>query len=301
MGDLVVTRWTRYGKDRLYVATRDGERVGWRDLETGETVVQAEQHAAEFASALAAWSPVVPLPRASTESAARLEAPLPSDPAPEWRDLALNRPGEMARMQADAELAAMKDRSRIGTFIARTLDIKTDERAWRVGAGGEETVGEKLEKLIEHGWHVLHSVPVGSKGSDIDHVLIGYGGVYTINTKTHPGKEIWVSPRQIRVDGQPVPYLRNSRFEGERAEKLLSEACGFPVFVKPVLIFLTGTWIPNVTIKERPEDVLILDRMDVPKAFRRAPIRLQPDQVEAVFTYARRSTTWTPPARRTRG
>jgi len=64
------------------------------------------------------------------------------------------------------------------------------------------------------------------------------------------------------------------------------------VFVKPVLIFLTGTWIPNVTIKERPDDVVILDRMDIPGAFKRAPVRLQPDQVAVVFEHARRSTTW---------
>ncbi|HET6818327.1 MAG TPA: nuclease-related domain-containing protein [Mycobacteriales bacterium] len=186
----------------------------------------------------------------------------------------------------------MRVRSRVGTFIARTFDMKTDERAWRVGAGGEETVGVRLEKLIKHGWHVLHAVPVGNRGSDIDHVVIGPGGVYTLNTKTHPGKEIWVSPRQVRVDGQPVPYLRNSRFEGERAERLLSEAVGFPVFVRPALVFLTGTLVPNVTIKQRPDDVLILDRMDIPGAFRRAPTRLQPDQIAAIFDAARRSTTW---------
>lgn len=288
MSDLVVKRWTRYGKDRVYVSTAEGERVGWRDLKTGETVVQAPRHAVELEAALAAYGVVVPAPR---EAVAAAEA-VPQPEASAWRDLALNRPGEMARTQAEAELASMRGRSRIGTFVARTLDWKTDERAWRVGAGGEETVGAKLEKLAADTWHILHSVPVGSRGSDIDHVLIGPGGVYTINTKTHPGGKVWVSPRQIRVNGRPVPYLRNSRFEGNRAERLLTEACGFPVFVKPVLIFLTGTWIPNVTIKERPEDVAILDRMDIPGAFKRAPVRLSPDQVAAVFEQARRDTTW---------
>ena len=288
MGDLVLRRWKRYGQDRVYVATIGGVDLGWRDLKTGQTVIQAPEHAADLEAALAAYVPTVPEPRSSVEPAV-----VPTEPAElPWRDLALNRPGQAAREQAQSELAVMRQRSRIGTFIARTFDMKTDERAWRVGAGGEETVGEKLEKLVKHGWHVLHAVPVGDKGSDIDHVVIGPGGVYTVNTKTHPGKSVWVSPRQIRVNGQPVPYLRNSRFEGARAERLLTDACGFPVFVKPVIVFLTGTLIPNVTIRERPDDVVILDRMDIPGAFKRAPVCLTPEQVAAVFEHARRSSTW---------
>ena len=130
------------------------------------------------------------------------------------------------------------------------------------------------------------------RGSDIDHVLIGWGGVYTINTKTHPGGRVWVGRNAVRVNGHAVPYLRNSRFEAQRAERLLSTAAGFAVPVRPVLVFLTGSLVPNVTIKGGPDDVLVLDRMDIPGAFRRAPERLRREQVEVVFEMARRSTTW---------
>jgi hypothetical protein len=206
--------------------------------------------------------------------------------------LALNVPGQAARAQAEAELTAMRERTRVGTFLARTFDMKTDERAWRVGAGGEETIGARLEKLRKHGWHVLHAVPVGERGSDIDHVVIGPGGVWTLNTKTHPGKSVWVGKHQVRVDGHKTDYLRNSRHEAERATRLLTEACGFPVFVKAALVFLTGTLIPDVTIKQAPEDVAVLDRMDIPGAFRRTKGRLANEHVAVIFEFARRSTTW---------
>jgi hypothetical protein len=97
----------------------------------------------------------------------------------------------------------------------------------------------------------------------------------------------------VRVNGRPVPYLRISRFEAERTEKLLSRAAGFPVAVRSALVLLTGTLIPNVTIKQRPEDVLILDRMDIPGAFRRAKQRLTPEETARIFDIARRCTTWT--------
>lgn len=48
----------------------------------------------------------------------------------------------------------MRERSRVGTFLARAFDVKTDERAYRVNAKGEEAVGPRLEKLVDHGWRV---------------------------------------------------------------------------------------------------------------------------------------------------
>lgn len=218
----------------------------------------------------------------------------PDEVTPGWADLASNVPGQAARKRAEVELAAQRDRSRVLSFIARAVDAKTDERNWRVGADGEETVGGRLEKLRRHGWHVLHAVPVGKRDSDIDHVLIGHGGVYTLNTKNHKGKSVGVGRHAVWVDGHRQQYLRNSRFEADRASRLLSQACGFPVVARAGLVFLTGTLIPDVTIKQQPDDVLILDRMDIPGVFKRAPRRLTPEQANSIFEQARRSTTWRP-------
>lgn len=63
--------------------------------------------------------------------------------------------------------------------------------------------------------------------------------------------------------------------------------------MRAVLVILTGTVIPQVTIKQMPEDVVVLDRMDVPGVFKRASQRLTEEQVAAVYEQARRSTLWT--------
>jgi hypothetical protein len=281
---LKVSRWTRFGKDRLYVSTDQGDRVGWLDLITGQTILERPEFAEPFRVALASHvgqpsSPAVP-------------PPLPPVP-PTWVDLAMNQSGQGTRERADDELAAMRERSRVGAFLSRTFDLKTDERAWRVGADGEESVGASLDKLRSHGWRVLHSVPVGRRGSDIDHVLIGPGGVFTVNTKNHPGATVWVGRDTIRVNGRATPYVHKSRFEAERACRRLTDAVGRPVEVRAAVVLLTGTWVPNVTVTQQPEGVLVLDRMDIPSVFKRARDRLSPTDVEAVYDHARRSTTWT--------
>jgi len=272
--DLAVVRWTRYGKDRLYVNGPGGSRVGWLDLQSGVSTVAEPNQRQAFDAAVAKW--------------------FADTAVPVWHDLSLHRPGQGVRERAAHELADMKEQSRLKTFIARAADMKTEERAWRLGADGEETVGGRLEKLTGHGWHLLHSVPVGSRGADIDHVLIGPGGVYTVNTKNHPGRHIWVGAHAIRVDGRATDYLPKSRHEAKRAEKLLFDATGLPVPVRPVLVFLTGSLIPTITIKQQPADVSVLDRMDIPGAFRRAPRRMEPAAVASLLDAARRCTTWTP-------
>ena len=289
--ELETKRWRRYGKDRVYVSTLAGERVGWLDLLDGSRHLDAPEHAAAFETALL---PFATEPAEVQVPEQRLPAAPVEEPAPEWHDLAQNRPGEQVREEADQQLAAMRERSRVGTFLLRVFDAKTDERAFRVGAKGEEAIGARLDKLEERGWHVMHSIPVGKGKSDIDHLLIGPGGAYTINTKNHPDKQVWVGQHAIRVGGHSTRYLPIARYEAERAERLLSAAVGFPVPVRAVLVILTGTVIPQVTIKQMPDDVLVLDRMDVPRAFKRAPMRLSELQIAALYAQARRSTLWTP-------
>jgi hypothetical protein len=299
MAELDVTRWQKYGHDRLYVKDAAGT-IGWLDRKTAAVTLDRPDLSEEFHNALHAWhvahagetlEPVMPAPRTQT-----------ARPSPNrGRDLSLNRPGEAVRGRAAAEWSAARQRHPVLAPVVRFLDVKTDERAWRVGAAGEEKVGPKLESLSRNGWRVIHSVPVGASGSDIDHVLIGPGGVFTINTKYHPGARVWVGQYQVRVNNRPTHYLTNSRHEGERAAKRLTAALGWDVPVTPALVILTGGFEPNITYKQRPDDVLVLDAWDLPRFFKRRTGVLGHEAVAAVFEVARWEGTWVPTQARALG
>jgi hypothetical protein len=127
-------------------------------------------------------------------------------------------------------------------------------RSWYVGLLGEQAVAEWLRRLPE-GWLVLHSVPVGDRGSDIDHVLVSPSGrVLTVNTKHSPGGKFWVSPKAFLVNGQRQPYLRNSSHEAARAAKLLSTATGGTVDALAVIVVVGAT----VVLKGEPRDVAVV-------------------------------------------
>ncbi len=139
-------------------------------------------------------------------------------------DLVTNRPGH----ELGQKSAQLRQAHPVLTLIGRVFNIRNNERAWSKGADGEEEVVRRLRKLGES-WRMLHGVPVGTGESDIDHVVIGPAGVFTINTKNHLGGRVTVNRKAVYVNGTFQPYLRNSRFEGQRASKLLTAGCGFSV------------------------------------------------------------------------
>jgi hypothetical protein len=143
------------------------------------------------------------------------------------------------------------------SFAARLFGrhpIPSSARSWYVGLLGEQAVAERLRRLPE-GWLVLHSVPVGDRGSDIDHVLVSPSGrVLTVNTKHSPGGKVWVSPKAFLVNGQRQPYLRNASHEAVRAAKLLSAATGGTVDALAVIVVVGAT----LSHKGEPKDVAIV-------------------------------------------
>lgn len=62
--------------------------------------------------------------------------------------------------------------------------MRRKHHTYFIGAEGERSAARDLEELKASGWHVFHDVtPRRDAAWNIDHVLIGPGGVYAIETK----------------------------------------------------------------------------------------------------------------------
>lgn len=166
--------------------------------------------------------------------------------------------------------------------------IRDDDAGWYTGALGEQAVARQLARLGPE-WTVLHAIPVGAGDSDIDHLLIGPPGVFSLNTKRHKGKKIWIADHRILVAGQKVDHLRNTRFEASRASKLLSRALGHTVQVTGALVFVATE---QITMRAHPADVLILTEGSLVRSFKKLKPRLQLDEVAAIANVAVRGSTW---------
>jgi len=303
MSDLAVVPWSRYGKKRLYVKTADGAEVGHIDLITGAIVSTADGFADELAAIArarldfsVASPPIAESPSADWAPPQPVDAPdfVPVGDGPPLEcvnvsgnvDVSTNIAGAAARAKRDEVNA----HAPIRNLVARMLGVKTDERAWRVGAKGEEKVGKELTKLPE-GWHVLHAVQVSDAGTDIDHVVIGPAGVFTLNTKRHPDGKVTVYDRALYVNGVKVDYLNKSRGEARRASRLLTYACGFPVPVRSAIVFVD---LADIKEKGRPDDLLITTRRRLVNLLHGLPVSLDTDEVGTVHQQACNSRTWLP-------
>jgi Nuclease-related domain len=206
---------------------------------------------------------------------------------PEEDDLARNAPGA----SASARARELRSEHPLLTTAAALLGIGTSAQSFAAGARGERIVGRQLNKWAPcDGWYVLHAVPVGRRGADIDHVVIGPFGVVTLNTKATT-TAVWVGEYGLTVGGKPVNYLQKSRSEAARAERLLERATGLTVPVRPAIVFVGAR---RVSIRRGgPADVAVLPS---PRALRRwlgkQPPALEPSQVNAIYEAARRPVSW---------
>jgi Nuclease-related domain len=111
---------------------------------------------------------------------------------------------------------------------------------WLQGAEGEELVGGILSGLEAEGWYVTHDVSLGR--GNVDHVLVGPGGIFAVETKSRK--------KPISVDRLPQRMLTQAYAE----KKLLERITGLEV--QALLVFSQAYLIGSVPTRRRGVTVL---------------------------------------------
>ncbi|MFE3761252.1 nuclease-related domain-containing protein [Streptomyces sp. NPDC059104] len=304
MSDLTVHAWKRHGKDRLYVNLPDGTAVAWADRATKTVTIKIRKyqddalallrrHLGEGLTVRSASSPArEPRPAAPPQQPAqpsqvppkhRSDRPAALPPLSPSEDLARNRPGSRV-----VGLIAERGPSTVQRLKAKLLRQSSEWDSWYAGLEGERRVGRELERLSPLGWRVLHGIEK-SNGGDIDHLLIGPGGVFSINTKNHQGASVWVGDSMAKINGgKPRPYAAASHAEADFVRRVLGRYCAFEVPVEPVLVFVG---ITSLTRAATQYTVRIYQEREV-AALGPLAGKLTPEQVEHVHSVARHRRVW---------
>jgi hypothetical protein len=145
-------------------------------------------------------------------------------------------------------------------FFYRAFSTRATLRRLKLGRDGERAVGEFLDRLRADGYQVFHDI-VGD-GFNVDHVLIGPAGVFTVETKTYskPAK----GPAEITFDGERIaignwepdrnPVIQ-ARAQSGWLKGLLKESTGKDFSVTPIIVF-PGWFIKSDGRPARPIWVL---------------------------------------------
>jgi len=116
-----------------------------------------------------------------------------------------------------------------------------DALAWRRGAAGERRTARLLGSLERQGWVVLHDLAVPGSRANIDHLVIGPGGVFVIDSKQYRGRlKLDPSGRLWHGRYPLAPTLRAVSFEADQAAQVLPNP---GVVVLPV-VAVHGAQVP---------------------------------------------------------
>jgi hypothetical protein len=156
-----------------------------------------------------------------------------------------------------------------------------DAVAWRRGAVGERRTARLLDPLERHGWAVLHDLALPGSQANLDHLVIGPGGVFVIDSKQYRG-HLQLDPSGRLWHGRyPLtPTLRAVEFEADQAAQVLAD----PQVVVPI-VAVHGAQVPWGKVVMMGIPVVPAKRL--PGMLRQLPAVLGPERVAGLADQAR--------------
>lgn len=153
----------------------------------------------------------------------------------------------------------------------------------KLGLKGERAVGQRLQAdLLPLGYTIIHDICFD--GFNIDHAIIGPGGVYAVEVKTrtkrHGDARVSYDGKQILVDGYSPDRDPVAQTQGvaRKLAEILVEYTGRSLDVRPVVIF------PGWFIEPQPSgvDVWVLNENAFIKFISNERLRLGQDEVRVL-------------------
>lgn len=160
----------------------------------------------------------------------------------------------------DARFIASEVALLVSMFLISRYVLPLVERRDR-GASGEEQVGALLDGLPQEQWAVIHDASLGH--GNVDHILIGPAGVFTVETKSHPGPV-----RVGRVHGATLSQAQAQR-------RLVERVTGLEV--EPLIAY-SRAWVDKPMARRK--GVRVLPARMLPSYLDRRPQKLSSAEIE---------------------
>lgn len=201
-----------------------------------------------------------------------------------------SRPAGYAVAAKCLQVQAEAERSDPSLASSARTRLHPDAWSWFQGALGEIEVGRLLDGLGPE-WFVRHSVPIGADTKDVDHLVIGPGGIFAINTKHHAGASVWVGDYVLRLNNANTRHLRAAAGDGHDVARRLAVKTGFPVPVRPVIAVLNAR---SITDRRDPQHrtPAVVDASSLVHWLRSRSTQLSPTQLDLVKLAAEEPSTW---------
>ncbi len=193
-----------------------------------------------------------------------------------------------------AVLAAIADtvyRSRTSVYVRPGVRL----------TGAQRRTAYQLNRMRRKGYRVMHCIPIPDSEEQIDHLVIGPAGVFSIDSedwdkrmpvRTRNGRQLWHGPRSMK------DRLEHAHWEAAQAASLLSRELGSPVSVRPAMA-VYGPKLPWDVVPIRDVDVFSGPRLRKylhRRARQMRGQRLTATDIERIEVAAKKAFPQDPPA-----
>jgi hypothetical protein len=156
------------------------------------------------------------------------------------------------------------------------------------GERGELHVADVLEELRSEGYKPVHDI-VGD-GFNVDHVIVGPGGVFAIETKFRSGQgEITFRNGETLIVGgfpEEKDCLKQARGGAKAVSQLIAENCARREWVTPIVVFV-GDW--KIRNEWRDTDTRVFTPDGLSRYIRNQQPRLTRREIELIVSHLERS------------
>jgi hypothetical protein len=158
----------------------------------------------------------------------------------------------------------------------------TDAVAWRRGAAGERRTARLLSHLERHGWAVLHDLAVTGSTANLDHLVIGPGGVFVIDSKQYRGRLQLDAVGKLWHGRHPLaPTLGAVSWEADQAAQVLPD----PGMAVVPIVAVHGAQVPWGKVVT--DGVPVVSARRLPSMLGQLPAVLGPERVAWLADQAR--------------
>jgi conjugative relaxase-like TrwC/TraI family protein len=160
--------------------------------------------------------------------------------------------------------------------------VSADTVAWRRGAAGERRTARLLAPLERCGWAVLHDLAIPGTQANIDHLIIGPGGVLVIDSKQYRG-QLWLDRDGMVWHGRHllVSALRKVLWQADQVDEVL----GIADLTVAAIVAVHGAWVPWDCMQT--DCVSVVPARRVPDLLQALPPILGPERVAWLADRAR--------------
>jgi hypothetical protein len=157
-----------------------------------------------------------------------------------------------------------------------------DAVAWRRGAAGERRTARLLDSLERQGWAILHDLAIPGSRANINHLAIGPGGVFVIDSKQYRGRLQLDSSGRLWHGRYPLASALGAvSFEADRAAQVLTD----PGVVVVPIVAVHGAQVPWGKIVMNGVPVVSARRL--PSMLRTLPTVLGAERIAGLADQAR--------------